>query len=190
MTSGFAIAHDGHDMQPMNSSTEMDVDMMNMPNMDHSSMNHSMMDHTQQKDQSSIKSQAKQDLSDLTAQDHQGHDHRKEHGAQIYAMTTFDNKWLLDDKGQGTLKSKLETRIGTDENKIFIQLDTTKRESQNADLDAKVLYSRMISDFWDAQVGVRYRSEKVERDDHQKMTDDQWDGVIGLHGLAWDFIED
>ncbi len=34
----------------------------------------------------------------------------------------------------------------------------------------KLLYSRMISDFWDVQIGARYRSEKVELNDHRKDT--------------------
>jgi len=223
MISGFAVAHDGHDMQheePMNSSAEKDG--MNMPEMDHSSMNHSMMNHTsmaeskkqntndlkmnhelqssQVIDESqhphihadvsvSTNTQPSSDQINLASIKHQGHDHRKEHGAQIYAMATFDNKWLLNDKGQGSLKSELETRIGTDENKVFIKINTDKHESQDADFEAKVLYSRMISDFWDAQIGTRYRSEKVQLDSHRKDTEEKIDGVIGLHGLAPYFFE-
>ena len=47
----------------------------------------------------------------------------------------------------------------------------------------------MISDFWDAQVGVRYRSEKVELKHHAKDSEEKLDAVIGLHGMAPYFFE-
>ena len=90
---------------------------------------------------------------------------------------------------QCRLKSEFETRIGTDENKVFIKVHADKEESHDAHYDAKLLYSRMISDFWDAQIGARYRSEKVELDDHRKDTEENVDAVIGLHGMAPYFFE-
>ena len=121
--------------------------------------------------------------------DHQVHDHRAEHGAQVYMVNTFDNKWLVDEGGTGTLKSEFETRIGTDENKLFIKAHLDKQESHAAEYEVKALYSRMISDFWDVQMGTRYRVEKVELDQHRKDTEEKWDAVIGLHGLASYFFE-
>ncbi|SDC79996.1 copper resistance protein B [Acinetobacter marinus] len=47
----------------------------------------------------------------------------------------------------------------------------------------------MISDFWDTQIGARYRSEKVELNDHRKDTEENVDAVIGLHGMAPYFFE-
>ena len=117
------------------------------------------------------------------------HDHRKEHGAQVYSMTTLDNKWLFDEHGTGALKSKLETRIGTDENKIFIKAHINKSESVDAEYDVKALYSRNISDFWDAQSGLRYRYEKTALAQGQKDTEEQLDAVFGLHGMAQYFFE-
>lgn len=112
------------------------------------------------------------------------HDHRKEHGAQVYSMTTLDNKWLFDEHGTGALKSKLETRIGTDENKIFIKAHINKSESVDAEYDVKALYSRNISDFWDAQSGLRYRYEKTALEQGHNDTEEQLDAVFGLHGMA------
>ena len=117
------------------------------------------------------------------------HDHRKEHGAQVYSMTTLDNKWLFDEHGTGALKSKLETRIGTDENKIFIKAHINKSESADAEYDVKALYSRNISDFWDAQAGLRYRYEKTALAQGQDDTEEQLDAVFGLHGMAQYFFE-
>ena len=130
------------------------------------------------------------DHSALThASTHPGHDHRKEHGAQVYAVTTLDNKWRVNEDGEGALKSEIETRIGTDENKIFLKAHVNKQESYDTEYDFKLLYSRMISDFWDAQVGTRYRIEKVKHRQHSTDTEEKLDGVIGVHGMAPYFFE-
>ncbi|MCJ8163055.1 copper resistance protein B [Acinetobacter zhairhuonensis] len=110
--------------------------------------------------------------------------HIKEHGGQIYQATTVESRWLWNEDGEGALKSELETRIGTDENKLFIKLHSDKAESHRAESEAKVLYSRMISDFWDAQAGVRYRN-----DPNRQVDENQLDAVVGLHGMAPYFFE-
>ena len=110
--------------------------------------------------------------------------HLKEHGGQIYQQTTIESKWLRNDNGQGALKSKLETRIGTDENKIFIKVHADKVESQQAEYYAKLLYSRNVADFWDVQAGMRYRN-----DPNREVDQDQVDAVLGLHGMAPYFFE-
>lgn len=117
------------------------------------------------------------------------HDHRKEHGGQLYSSTIVDNKWLSDENGNGTVKSKLETRIGSDEHKIVIQAHMDKHQAEYAQYDAKVLYSRMISDFWDVQAGLGYGSEKVKLDHQSRDTEETLSGVVGLHGLAPYFFE-
>ena len=110
--------------------------------------------------------------------------HLKEHGGQIYQQTTIESKWLRNDNGQGALKSKLETRIGTDENKIFIKVHADKAESQQTEYDAKLLYSRNVADFWDVQAGMRYRN-----DPNREVDQNQVDAVLGLHGMAPYFFE-
>ena len=110
--------------------------------------------------------------------------HLKEHGGQIYQQTTLESKWLRNENGQGALKSKLETRIGTDENKIFIKVHADKAESQQTEYDAKLLYSRNVADFWDVQAGIRYRN-----DPNREIDQDQVDAVLGLHGMAPYFFE-
>ncbi|MEJ2898586.1 copper resistance protein B [Acinetobacter sp. NS-4] len=111
-------------------------------------------------------------------------EHIKEHGGQIYQQTTVESKWLRNDHGEGVLKSELETRIGTDENKIFIKLHADDAESQQAEYETKVLYSRNVADFWDVQAGLRYRN-----DQNREVDQDQVDAVIGVHGLAPYFFE-
>ena len=184
MVSAVSFAHNGEDHITKLTTTAMPMDHSQM---NHADMNHSQMNHVQHQTISKV------NPSNGSVQDGGGHhDHRKEHGAQIYAVTTVDNKWLVNEDGVGTLKSEFETRIGTDENKVFIKVHADKQESHDAHYDAKLLYSRMISDFWDAQIGARYRSEKVELDHHRKDTEDTEetvDAVIGLHGMAPYFFE-
>lgn len=120
---------------------------------------------------------------------HETYDHRAEHGAQIHAITMLDNQWLLDEQGKGSLNSKFESKIGTDENKLFIQANVEKVESNEVKYDIKALYSRMISDFWDVQVGVRYRMEKQKQAIHITDTEKNVAAVMGLHGLAPYFFE-
>ncbi|WP_180006081.1 MULTISPECIES: copper resistance protein B [unclassified Acinetobacter] len=123
-----------------------------------------------------------------SVQELQSHDHRKVHGAQIYTVSTLDTQWQVNDHAEGVLKSELQTRIGTDENKLFVKIHSDKHESQATEYDAKLLYSRMISDFWDVQAGVRYRHE-VNQQAHQTDREDKFDAVLGLHGLAPYFFE-
>ncbi|MFH7767620.1 copper resistance protein B [Acinetobacter sp. BSP-28] len=111
-------------------------------------------------------------------------EHIKEHGGQIYQQTTVESRWLRNNDGDGVLKSELETSIGTDENKIFIKVHADDAESQQAEYDAKVLYSRNVADFWDVQAGLRYRN-----DQNREVDQNQVDAVIGVHGVAPYFFE-
>lgn len=116
------------------------------------------------------------------------HDHRKEHGGQIYSQVKLDNRWMWDSDGKGSLQSENELRIGTDENKLFIKLKAEKQESSSAEYEAQALYSHKIADFWDVQAGLRYRQENfaaaLYSQDHERL-----DAVLGLHGLAPYFFE-
>jgi len=116
------------------------------------------------------------------------HDHRKEHGAQIYSQIILDQKWQHSSEGNGAFKSKNQARVGTDENKIFLKLEADKHESRQAEYDAKVLYSRMISDFWDMQAGLGYQEHSLEVNQQHTMQE-RWNAVLGLHGLAPYFFE-
>ncbi|MGA8883331.1 MAG: copper resistance protein B [Acinetobacter sp.] len=127
--------------------------------------------------------------ADAAPVSHGTHDHRKEHGAQIYAVSTIDSKWQRNEDGEGALKSELETRIGTDENKLFIKAHISRHESHDAEYDVKALYSRNIADFWDAQAGLRYRHEKLELNPNAADAEEKLDAVFGLHGMAQYFFE-
>ena len=110
------------------------------------------------------------------------HDHRQEHGGQWYQSSMLESKWMQHAGGRGVWQSELESRVGTDEHKLFFKLHTQQAESQQTEYEAQVLYSRMISDFWDIQAGVAYQQE-------DQTSAQQWRGVVGLHGLAPYFFE-
>jgi len=69
---------------------------------------------------------------------------------------------------------------GYDINKVYIYTEGEKAKNESAQSENQLLYSRAISPYWDAQVGIGY--DKNE-DFHQT-----W-GVIGVQGLAPYFFE-
>ncbi|MFW1857937.1 copper resistance protein B [Acinetobacter defluvii] len=206
LVSAWTVAHEEHHSDisaerqttamPAMDHSKMNHSQMNHEGMNHSQMSHSVMPHSQTENASAQtvdhpphQQQQKTVSASEDYSAHQGHDHRKEHGAQIYAVTTIDNKWLVNEDGNGALTSEIETRIGTDENKIFLKAQIDQHESHDAKYDFKMLYSRMISDFWDVQIGARYRVAKIERDQRSTDTEEKLDGVMGLHGMAPYFFE-
>ena len=110
-------------------------------------------------------------------------DHLKEHGGQIYQATKLENAWIVDEDGKGKLGTKLETLIGTDENRLFIEANSEKSESNDPKYAVSALYSRNVAPFWDVQAGVRYSEDK------NNSSSDRVDGVIGILGLAPYFFE-
>lgn len=116
------------------------------------------------------------------------HDHKKEHGGQIYSSIHLDQSWRSTFDGHAVFKSDNELKIGTDEQKLILQLEAEKPESQSAKYDAKLLYSHMISDFWDIQTGLGYQLKWIEIDEQDKHTD-HVNAVFGIQGLAPYFFE-
>ena len=110
--------------------------------------------------------------------------HLKAHGGQIFQASVLESQWSKADDGKAVLKSEFESRIGTDENKLYVQVHANKPESSSTATEAKLLYSRKLADYWDIQMGGRYRHEP--RLDAER---DQFDAVIGLQGLAPYFFE-
>ena len=162
----FASAHEGHDqMMQMDRSVQQDILMETSPPIDHS-------EH---------QPELKPVPSDIQ---HDTHDHHREHGGQIYQAIAIKNAWIVDDDGRGSASTELKTWVGSDKNKIFIQAHVEKAESEKTQTETKLLYSRNVTDFWDVQTGVRYQYQP-----EQKYAQNQWDAVLGLHGLAPYFFE-
>ena len=182
MLSGLALAHEGHQMQ-----NDVSIATDSAVVTDHSSMDHSKMNQLDEKS-NAVDHTQHQAITTTTGEEsiasHSTHDHRKEHGAQVYQRVTIDNAWMLDEDGKGTLDSSLELRIGTDENKLFIKGNSSKAESDKIEYDLSALYSRNIADFWDVQAGVRYSDNPERTTDQERI-----DAALGLHGLAQYFFD-
>ncbi|WP_336937606.1 copper resistance protein B [Acinetobacter modestus] len=162
----FASAHEGHDqMMQMDQPVQQNILMEALSSIDHSE----------------YQPELKQVPSDIQ---HDTHDHHREHGGQIYQATAIKNAWIVDDDGRGSASTELKTWVGSDKNKIFIQAHVEKAESEKTQTETKLLYSRNVADFWDVQTGVRYQYQP-----EQKYAQNQWDAVLGLHGLAPYFFE-
>lgn len=180
LLSGQSFAHEGHHAMSMSGQQGQPSKEISVDHSHHPKMSAASEIFTEEK-------QAHLDSDDSAYKSDQQFDHAahlKEHGGQVYQQTTLETKWQRNDGGQGALKSEIETRIGTDENKIFIKVHADKAESQQAEYDAKLLYSRNVTDFWDLQAGLRYRN-----DPNREIDQDQVDAVFGLHGMAPYFFE-
>jgi len=101
---------------------------------------------------------------------------------QIYTFFQLDqNEYRLSDDGEDTYAWDAQGWAGTDYDKLFLRsegeyvLDGTLEKAE-----IQVLYSRLISDFFDAQAGVRYDFEP----DPERAY-----GVVGIQGLAPQFFE-
>ncbi|SDB81388.1 copper resistance protein B [Acinetobacter boissieri] len=113
---------------------------------------------------------------------HNNH-HVSEHGGQVYQVTKFTNEWSVNKAGQGAFGSSLETLIGTDESRLFVEANVAKEESHVPNYNISALYSRNVSAFWDIQTGLKYQAERNNADSQRV------DAVVGVLGLAPYFFE-
>ncbi len=103
---------------------------------------------------------------------------------KLYAFTLFDQleyRAATDNETADRLGWEAQGWIGGDFNKFW-----WKNEGEAAfegpdegETETDLLYSRLITPFWYAQVGVQYANE-WNQDDYE----DRWSGVIALQGLA------
>ncbi len=103
---------------------------------------------------------------------------------KIYAFTLFEQleyRIATDDDADDHLGWEGQGWIGGDFNKFW-----WKNEGEavfdgpdEGETETDLLYSRLITPFWDFQVGVQYANEW-----HRGDYEDRWSGVIALQGLA------
>ncbi len=103
---------------------------------------------------------------------------------KLYAFTLFEQleyRVATDDETADHLGWEAQGWIGGDFNKF-----RWKHEGEavfdgpdEGETETDLLYSRLITPFWDFQAGVQYANERRE-DDYE----DRWSGVIALQGLA------
>ena len=70
--------------------------------------------------------------------------------------------------------------VGHDINKVYIYSEGEKVKNESAKSENQLVYSRAISPFWDAQVGIGY--------DKYNEANQTW-GVLGIQGLSQYFFE-
>ncbi|MFN4764818.1 copper resistance protein B, partial [Gillisia sp. Q332] len=101
---------------------------------------------------------------------------------QIYTFFQLDqNEYRLNDEGEDLYAWDAQGWIGTDYDKLFLKSEGEYAlDGEWEKAEVQVLYSRLISDFFDVQAGVRYDFEP----DPERAY-----GVIGLQGLAPQFFE-
>lgn len=103
---------------------------------------------------------------------------------RVYAFTLFEQleyRVAIDDDTVDQLGWEAQGWIGGDLNKFW-----WKNEGKAAfdgpaegETETDLLYSRLITPFWDFQVGVQYANEW-----HRNDYEDRWSAVIALQGLA------
>lgn len=100
-------------------------------------------------------------------------------GAGVHSMLLVDN---LEYSGQrdGDINWDLMAWFGGDWNRIWIKAEGEVPTDQSGfGAEAQLLYSRLISPFWEAQVGVRM--DYLLKDD---QSDQRVFGVLSMEGLA------
>jgi copper resistance protein B len=103
---------------------------------------------------------------------------------KLYAFTLFEQleyRVSTDDKTTDHLGWEAQGWIGGDFNKFWWKNEgeTVFDGPDEGETETDLLYSRLITPFWNFQVGVQYANE-WHRDDYE----DRWSGVVALQGLA------
>jgi copper resistance protein B len=100
----------------------------------------------------------------------------------LFTLVKIDQLEYRKQDGNDLIVWEGQGRIGNDENKLTLK--TEGEYVRNADLfenaETQLLYQRMISDFFDAQIGVRH---DIKPDPSRTF------GVIGINGLAPQWFE-
>lgn len=100
----------------------------------------------------------------------------------LFTLVKIDQLEYRYQDGNDLLVWEGQGRIGNDENKLTLK--TEGEYVRNADLfenaEVQFLYQRLISDFFDAQIGIRH---DIKPDPSRTF------GVIGINGLAPQWFE-
>ena len=100
----------------------------------------------------------------------------------LFTLVKIDQLEYRKQDGNDLIVWEGQGRIGNDENKLTLK--TEGEYVRNADIfetaETQLLYQRLISDFFDAQVGIRH---DIKPDPSRTF------GVIGINGLAPQWFE-
>lgn len=103
----------------------------------------------------------------------------EEHGGAVYHAFRLETGAGSSDEGDDIADWDFDGWIGTDEDKLWLKSEGNRDGGVTEQTEFWAMYSRNISMFWDAQVGVR----------HDTQIDPLNYAVIGFEGLAPYFFE-
>ncbi len=106
-------------------------------------------------------------------------DHAAEHGGQLYQRLQIEVGAGVDNHDLHLFDWELDGWIGTDENRLRIDAYGHYEDGSSAQAELRLLYSRNVSTFWDAQIGLR---QATRPDSISYFT-------LGIEGLAPYFFE-
>ena len=79
-------------------------------------------------------------------------------GRQVFSFLLFEQLEYRSNAGPDTLSWDAEGWIGGDYNKLWMKTEGERRlsEDHGGEIEVQLLYSRLLTPFWDVQAGVRY----------------------------------
>jgi copper resistance protein B len=101
-----------------------------------------------------------------------------EHGGQVFHAFRLETD-IGRQRGEGVASWDLDGWVGTDVNKLWLKSEGSIEDGEVHEAELWALYSRNVSTYWDAQVGIRY---DVEPQGHTFL-------ALGMNGLAPYFFE-
>lgn len=101
---------------------------------------------------------------------------------QLFTLVKIDQLEYRKQDGNDLLVWEGQGRIGDDENKLTFKTEGeyVRNEENFENAEVQFLYQRLISDFFDAQIGIRH---DIRPDPSRTF------GVIGINGLAPQWFE-
>lgn len=106
---------------------------------------------------------------------------------QIFVFTLFEQlEYRIQEEGQDQAGVEAQGWVGTDYHKFWWKAegDAAFDGMDEGEFELDLLYSRLITPFWNLQGGMQYASD-WESSDYS----DTWSGVVALQGLAPGSIE-
>ena len=104
-------------------------------------------------------------------------DHK--HGNEVYHAITVELEGGNTNRGDDIIALDVDGWIGTDENRFAFKSEGERANGETESLELWGIYSRMISTFWNVQMGIRH--------DTQPLSTTY--ALVGVEGLAPYFFE-
>lgn len=101
------------------------------------------------------------------------------HDDQIFWKVFADHVEATISDDVAAVAWDVEGWIGTDFDRLWLKSEGGRAGEEGTDFDVQALYSRLVSPYWDLQVGVRYEQRFGGGLDDQRLH-----VVVGLEGLA------